>query len=58
MYDPEFYVYDINRNIRYKNGKVIESKYTSSSGNKISLTTFRKARAQVNKKNVSKKMRV
>lgn len=48
--------YDIDRNIRYKNGKVIENKCTSSTGKKISLTTFKKTRTQVNKKNVSKKM--
>lgn len=48
--------YDIDRNIRYKNGKIIENKCTSSTGKKISLTIFRKARAQVSKKNVSKKM--
>lgn len=48
--------YDRDKNIRYKNGKVISRTRKTASGKKISAGEFNKLKSQINRRNIDGKM--
>lgn len=48
--------YDVDRKIKYKDGKVTSITCTTSSGKKLNMREFKRERAVIYKKNVAKKM--